>query len=251
MINPMDLTGKQILIIGALSGVGLETSKLLCNLGAKVVAVDEEVNRMEKMLGEYISSGISFYAFDIYNTADIEPNIKLIVDNNGPFDGFVFASGIGGVRPLSLTKKDFVQEMMNANVYSFIEFVRCISKRNNFNPGGSIVALSSVSSVCGLKSKVAYCASKAALDSSIRSMAAELGAKRIRINSIMKGGVVSDLQKDYLKNIVDLDEGGDMKKQILGMINPIEIATVICFLLSDSTTSITGTSIVVDGGYTI
>jgi len=247
----MELTGKQILITGAGSGIGKETAILLSNLGAKVILVDEDeqlLNETFDLLGKETSA---FYVFNMYENQEIEPQIKNIVQKHGAFDGLAYCAGIGGVRPLSFTKYPFIHEMMNANVYSFIEFVRCITKKNSFVKGGSIVALSSVSSIKGLKSKTAYCASKAALNAAIRCMAAELSNKKIRVNSILKGGVETDTHKDYLKNVMDLDESNDMQKQLLGIIQPDEIANMIAFLISDATNTITGTSIVFDGGYTL
>ena len=188
---------------------------------------------------------------NIYENTEIEPNFKQISIDCGVFDGFVYCAGIGGVRPLSFTKYPFMHEMMNANLYSFIEMVRCITKKNCFAHGGSIVAISSVSSIKGLKSKTAYCASKAALDASVRCMAAELSEKRIRVNSILKGWVESDMKKDFIKSNMELNENNDFKRQLLGVIDPVEIANTVAFLLSDATKTITGISLVLDGGYTL
>lgn len=251
MINPFELLDKKILVTGAASGIGKETAVVLSNLGARVILVDENKKMLNETLGLIKKESKAAYAFKIYENQEIEPQLKNIVQEQGAFDGLAYCAGIGGVRPLSITKHLFLQEMMNANVFSFIEFVRCITKKKCFVNGGSIVALSSISSIRGLKSKTAYCASKAALNASIRCMASELCNKGIRVNSILKGGVETDMHKDYLKNIIDLDESNDLEKQILGMIHPSEIANMIAFLLSDATKTITGTSLVIDGGYTL
>lgn len=251
MVNPLDLTGKQILVTGATTGIGQETAILLSNLGAKVILIDEYEEKLLQTIVLLAGNDNEYYTCNLNQNQEIEPLLQQIAQKNGAMDGLAFCTGIGGVRPLPFTKYPFLHEMMNANVYSFIEFVRCITKKNCFEKGGSIVVLSSVSSIKGLKSKTAYCASKAALDAAVRCMAAELGGKHIRVNSILKGGVETDTHKDYLKNIMDLDESNDLKKQILGIIQPGEVANLIAFLISDATRSITGTSIVIDGGYTL
>ena len=192
-----------------------------------------------------------FYDFDIYENSEIELNIERIIKECGVFYGFVYCAGIGGVRPISLTKYPFISEMMNANFLSFVEIVRCITKKNRFSDGGSIVALSSVSSIKGLKSKTAYCASKAALDASVRCMAAELSDRKIRVNSILKGWVLSDMKKDFIKSNMDLNEKNDFQKQLLGVIDPVEVANTVAFLISDAVKTITGTSVLLDGGYTL
>ena len=167
------------------------------------------------------------------------------------WDGWVFAGGIGGVRPLKLNNHEFVQEMFQANVFSFIEWSRLLLSKRCLNLGSSIVALSSVSSIKGLKSKTVYSASKAALDAAVRGMAAELADKKIRVNSIQKGWVSSDMNLDFIQSNMALNRENDLDKQLLGPIEPIEVANLTVFLLSDLVKSITGTAILIDGGYTL
>lgn len=246
----MDLTGKQILIAGAASDIGRLIVHQINRLGAKLVIIDTEAELQE------ISSSISgnntfFYGFDIYQNEQIEPNIKQIVTDHGQFDGFVYCAGLGGVRPLSFTKLENLFSMMNANCFSFVEMVRVLSKKKNFSSGGSIVAVSSISSIKGLKSKLAYSASKAALDAAVRSLAAELSERKIRVNTILKGGVSSDNNLAHIKNIVGLNDNETARKQIIGETEPYEIANMVSFLLSDAVTTMTGASIIIDGGYTL
>lgn len=251
MINPMDLTGKQILVAGVTSEIGRVIVDQLYKLGAKVVMVDDaesECVDIERVTG---SDNIRSHCFKIYENAEIEPNFESITLKYGAFDGFVYSAGIGGVRPLNLTKPQFVKEMMNANLTTFIEMVRCIVKRNAFSHGGSIVAVSSVSSIRGLKSKTAYSASKAALDASVRCLASELSNRKIRVNSIVKGWVKADMERDFIKDNMALNKSDDLNRQLLGIIDTVEVANTVAFLLGDATKSITGTSLILDGGYTL
>jgi NAD(P)-dependent dehydrogenase (short-subunit alcohol dehydrogenase family) len=251
MNHPMELTDKQILVAGAISETGQTIVDLLCKLGAKVLMIDNNKKKLLEIQKGAKINRLDYYDFDIYENSEIEPNFKQISAKYGPFDGFVYCAGIGGVRPLSLTNYSFMHEMMNANLYSFVEMIRCITKKNCFAMGGSIVTISSVSSIKGLKSKTAYSASKAALDAAVRSMAAELSSKKIRVNSILKGWVESDLKNDFIKSNMELSKNNDLEKQLLGIIHPYEIANTVSFLLSDATKSITGISLLVDGGYTL
>jgi NAD(P)-dependent dehydrogenase (short-subunit alcohol dehydrogenase family) len=251
LFNPMQLNDKKILVVGALSGVGKETVQVLDSLGAKVILVDESIELLQTFVSSLNNNQHTYYSFDPYNTSEIEQNIKKIVADNGSINSFAYCAGIGGVKPLLFTTTPFFQNMMNANLYSFVEFVRCVTRKGSFIQGGSIVVMSSVSSLKGLKSKTAYCASKAALNAAVKCLAAELSGKKIRVNSIVKGGVETDMQKDFLKNIMTIDENNDMEKQILGITKPNEIANMIAFLLSDATSTITGTALVIDGGYTL
>ncbi len=251
MINPMDLTNKKVLVVGASTETGETIVGQLLNLGATVVMIDSVDEKLLSIFNHFNHSHLKYYCFNIYNNQEIEKEIKQVSISFGAFDGLVFCAGKGGVRPLQLTKNNFVHDMMNANLYTFIEIVRCLTKKGSFNNGGSIVAISSVSSIKGLKSKISYSASKAALDAAVRGMAAELSDKKIRVNSILKGWVTSDMKLDFIQDNMELNKNEDFAKQILGVIEPIEIANTVCFLLSDATKTITGVSMLHDGGYSI
>lgn len=251
MMNPMDLTNKKVLVVGASSETGETIVGQLLNLGATVIMIDIENEKLLSISNHFNHVQLKYYCFNIYNNLEIEKEIKHVSISFGAFDGLVFCAGKGGVRPLQLTKNNFVHDMMNANLYTFIEIVRCLTKKGSFNIGGSIVAISSVSSIKGLKSKISYSASKAALDAAVRGMAAELSDKKIRVNSILKGWVTSDMKLDFIQDNMELNKNEDFAKQILGVIEPIEIANTVCFLLSDATKTITGISMLHDGGYSI
>jgi NAD(P)-dependent dehydrogenase (short-subunit alcohol dehydrogenase family) len=251
MNNPFELAGKNILLVGASSGVGQATASLLCQLKASVVMVDENAEILEGIRSGLDFENLYYVAFPIYQTEYIGDKFKELFKRFGTFHGFVYCAGIGGVRPLSLISPAFNQEMMNANYFTFLEFIRHITKKPHFAQGGSIIAISSVSSIKGLKSKIAYSASKAALDASIRNLAAELSDKKIRVNSIQKGWVSSDMEKDFIKSNMSLSQTDDLKRQLLGVIEPEEVANAIAFLLSDASKSITGISLLLDGGYTL
>ena len=188
---------------------------------------------------------------DYYEVEIIESLFKNELKEERGFDGFIFGGGIGGVRPIKLSKNDFVKNMFDANVFSFLELMRHIVKKGFLNDGASIVALSSVSSVKGLKSKTAYSASKAALEGAVRGCAAELADRKIRVNAIQKGWVTSDMNLDFIQDNRSLNDDSDFKKQLLGAIEPHELSNLILFLLSDQVKTLTGTSILLDGGYTL
>lgn len=167
------------------------------------------------------------------------------------FSGIVYAEGIGGVRPAKLNNLDFIQEMFSANVFQFMELIRHCLKQNRIKAGASILTLSSVSSIKGLKSKSVYSASKAALDAAVRGIAAELAPRGIRVNSILKGWVDADMSLDFIESNMKLSSGSDLDKQLLGAISVQEISSLVDFMLSDKVRTITGTNLVIDGGYTL
>ena len=242
------LKDKKILFFGTDNEISRKIVEVLIKQNAIVLFVSQneitDVNILEKI-------SKSFFVKDYYTTEKIEEIFKNELINEKDFDGVIFGGGIGGVRPLKLNSIDFVRTMFDANVFSFIELMRYVSKKKFLNDGASIVGLSSVSSFKGLKSKGVYSASKAALEAAIRSFASELSARNIRVNSIQKGWISSDMNLDFIKDNRTLSDDSDLKKQLLGPIEPVELANLVVFLLSDQVKSITGTSIVLDGGYTL
>lgn len=139
---------------------------------------------------------------------------------------------------------------MSVNFYSFAELVKHFSKRKYNDNGGSIVAISSISSKVGARGLTAYCASKGALDSSIKAMALELAPRNIRINSVAPSMIKTQMY-DGLLDVANNDkfEAELEKRQILGVGCPEDVAAAAAFLLSDCTRFITGTTLTVDGGY--
>ena len=251
MLNSLNLTGKRILVVGAENEIGNAIVRQLSHYNANVSAVAGSMGKLNSLPIDNDLLRNLYLEFDVSEIDSIDSFTNELKIKSVSFNGFVFCSGHGGVRPLSMTKPSFVREMMNENVYSFIEFVRCLSKKKLIEPNGSVVAISSVSSIRGMKSKTAYCSSKAALDASIKCMALELCERKIRVNSIQKGWVSTDMERDFVKNNMNIDETCDIKKQVLGIIEPDEIADTVAFLLCDMSKHITGTSILLDGGYTL
>ena len=249
MINPMDLTGKRILVTGATGGMGRETSVLLSKLGAKVVMCDMNLEALQQVYGMLEGEGHAFYEFNLNDIDDIEALVKRMVEECGPFNGYAHCAGIAPMRPLKMTKRDDIINVMNANLFSFVEFVRCVTKKGCFVDEGSIVAISSTASIQGKQSKLAYSASKAGLDGAIRCLVCDLKKKKIRVNSIMPCWVKTRMYDVFMERHPDSFEVQEIKeKQYMGVTEPIEVANTIAFLLSDAAKTITGTSILIDGG---
>lgn len=249
MINPMDLTGKHILITGASSGIGKATAIHLSKLGAKLSLIARDEERLKDTLNQLDGERHFIYLADLKDIQKIEGLVGEIVGVSGAFDGLVHCAGIAPMRPLTMTKHKFLNEVMTINFYAFVELVRCVSKKNNCKENSSIVGISSVASRKGDKSKIAYCASKAAMDGAIRCMARELTTKRIRVNSIMPAFVSTEMYTDFVHIHGEAEDSKrTLEQQYHGITEPIEIANAVAFLLCDLSKTITGTSIVVDGG---
>ena len=253
MKNPMDLTGKHIVVTGASGGLGRATCVLLSDLGARVSMIarnEEKLNGTLSLMDTTCDHGI--FPFDLTDIDGIEQLVKDIVASKGKIDGFVHVAGISTLRPLSMSKYDCMLEFFQINIFSFVEFMRTVSKKKFSNDGASIVAISSAATSHADKGKLAHNASKGALDTAVKPMAIELGESRgFRVNTINPGWIKTDMYYGYLKAFGQdcLDELLD--SHILGAAEPEDIANVIAFLLSDAARMITGQNIVVDSGWTI
>ena len=252
MINPMDLTGKHILIDGASSGLGRQTCITVSRLGAKVSLVARNVDKMQETISAMEGEGHKAYRFDLNCVEEIEDLITNIVKDQGKIDGYVHSAGIGTLRPVGQTTYPFMCEMMRIHLFSFVEAVRIISKKKNCGECASIVAVSSGASTNSDKGKTAYTTAKGALDSVVRPLAIELGeTKKIRVNTVNPGWIKTDMYHDYVKMFGPEKMEEQLKTHVLGAAEPEQIANVIAFLLSPASSNITGQSIFADSGWTI
>ncbi len=249
MKNIINLNGKTILITGSSSGMGAETAILCSELEAKVVLVARREEKLQEVLGKLQGEGHKYYSFDLSGLEGIEGFTKQLIEETGPLDGFVHCAGVPGTRPLKMLKPKALQQVMDINFNSFVELVRCLTKRNCYNDGMSIVGISSVSSTMGSLGKTAYCASKAAMDAVVRCMAKELAPNGIRANTVCPGFIETPIYQKFQANAGDsLDAQLKLERQYLGLGKPVDVANMIVFLLSDASRMVTGANIGVDGG---
>jgi NAD(P)-dependent dehydrogenase (short-subunit alcohol dehydrogenase family) len=168
----------------------------------------------------------------------------------GKFDGLVNAAGISTTRPFKMVTVDKLETFINTNVVSTFNLTRYFLKPEFVNKGASIVFISSIMGVVGEIGKSLYSISKGAIISGARSLALELASKRIRVNCVSPGLVATPMSEkavysqdeEALKKIVDMHP--------LGLGHPEDVANACIYLLSDAGRWITGTNIILDGGYT-
>ncbi len=219
MKNLTDLSDKRILFIGGESA-------------------------LEKVVIEHLL--LMDATIEVYNPNYVVENIP-----QGRFDGVVYGIVNSDFRPLKLISHDNLVQIVNQNYFLFIDVLRDLLKNKSLNNNSSIVVYSSISSIHAMKAKMAFSSAKAALDAAVRCLAVELAPKGIRINSIQKGGVDADFEKSHIQSISVLNDNATENKQLLGMTSAIEIANMTGFLLSDAVKTMTGTSVVIDSGYTL
>lgn len=252
MTNLIDLTGRKILVIGASSGIGKQTAITLSKVGASLILVARREDKLLETMSLLEGEGHGMHCFDTQKLDEIEGHIKQIVCEFGPLDGMVYSAGLGTAIPLLQTKPEKLQTVFDVNFFGFIETVRQLCKRGRFNPGMRIVGISSCASLRGDKSKTAYSASKAAMDSAIRCIAREMADKGICINSVAPAMTATELYGHYLEKYGEDSETNQelLKRQYLGIAETTDIANAVSFLISPAAKFITGITLPVDGGLT-
>lgn len=245
------LRGRHILVTGGSSGIGRQVAITISDLGAKVSIIARDEARLQEVLGSLHGEGHAVYSFDLANTEGIEKQISEIVAAQGKFDGMMFCCGIGEHVPLNMTKPAYSEKVMRTNYFSFAETLRCVSKSKNCNPEASFIGMSSVSGMQGDKGLMAYSASKGAMISAVRCAAVELAAKNVRVNCIATGYIGgTNIYRSIASRLGQAEmEAFANDNQLLGIGRPEYIADAVGFLLSDAARYITGTTMLVDGGY--
>ena len=256
--NPFSLSGKNILITGASSGIGrvcaIECAKGGANLfllGRDCIRLEDTVSELKKLL--MVPDQI-VYTHSVDLTGNLEGlNIAIdeFVAKHGKFDGFIHSAGIEKTMPFAGMKESDFVSIFQINVIAGFQLVKLISKRKNSNDKSSFILISSITGLIGRKGLVGYSASKGALISGIRAVALELAERGIRINCISPGTVMTPLITKYLDTLTPEDRKKRLEGYPLGLGLPEDIAFSAIYLLSEGSRWITGQNIIVDGGYTI
>ena len=245
-----DLSGKHILITGASSGIGRACALRVNELGASVSLVARNEERLNEVLHELKYPG-QIVSYDLSEIKGIEELLKNIVKKSGKLDGLMYCAGDCLRAPLSMCKPEVLQKSMQVNYFAFVEMLRCASKTRNCNDGASFVSMTSASSMKGDKGLLGLSASKAAMNSAVRCAALELAPKRIRVNAIASAYVIGSRMVEETIDIFGKDqvEQNISEFQPLGVGKPEDIADAAAFLLSDASRYMTGSIMMVDGGY--
>ena len=250
MFNPMDLSGKRVLITGSSSGIGRATAIYLSRLGAHLVLAGRNQVRLEETFNALQGGGHKISAFDLTQIDAIPLWLKELAKSGGTFSGVVHSAGIQVTMPIrSMTRNSF-DEIMNVNVGSAFGLAKGFRQKNVNADGGSIVFLSSIMGVVGQPAVSAYCASKGALVSFGKSLALELAREGIRVNCVLPGHVRTEMAEKLEQTLTGIQFEAIKAAHPLGLGTPDDVAAAVAFLLADTSRWITGSSLIVDGGYT-
>ena len=247
MYNPFSLEGKTILITGASSGIGKATAIECSKMGATIIALGRNRERLQETFNQLESVECQQFALDL---TDLE-EVRAMIDKLPKLDGVVNAAGIASTTLFQFATPEKIRGIFDVNFFAPVEFTRLLLKKKLINKGGSIVFFSSVDGPLNVHiGNSTYSATKSALASVARGMAVELAAKGIRVNYLMPGQTETPLIHGESITQEQLEQ--DMKSYPMGRYGrPEEIAYGAIYFLSDASSFTTGAGLVIDGGFTI
>jgi NAD(P)-dependent dehydrogenase (short-subunit alcohol dehydrogenase family) len=235
------LADKNILITGSSSGIG------------KQIAIDCSLNnsnnflcarRLDRLLElrKILKNPENQNVFQIDLSIEIE--LDELVNRLPNLDGIVLNAGVVQYRPISLITSQNIRDVFNVNFESNVLLIQKLLKAKKINKGASIVIISSISTRLGVPGTALYSASKAALTSFSKVLASELSTKSIRVNTISPGLVNTEIYQSALR----LSDNSS-SNYLLGVGDVTDVSNQVLFLLSNNSKWITGTDIILDGGY--
>jgi len=250
-VNPIfNLKNKNIIVTGASSGIGRQCVITFSQLGANVILIARSKERLKETYNRLNKGNHLIISQDITEYDRLEEIINTAVDKVGKISGFVHSAGIEMTLPVRSMQSSYYEEMFSVNVIAGFELARVISKKKYFDEKrASFIFISSVMGILGQAGKVGYCSSKGALISGTKAMALELASKNIRVNCILPGVVETEMSSKMFQGLSEESKKEIINMHPLGLGKPEDIANACAFLLSDATRWITGTNLIVDGGY--
>lgn len=244
--NPFSLAGKTILVTGASSGIGRASAIEASRLGARVIVCGRDHERLAQTLQSLEGEGHTAFEGDL-----LEPDtIDRLVAEVPVLDGIVLSAGKGLTLPFQFCDREKFDDIFNINFFSPLELLRQLFKKKKLRPGASVVMIASIAGT-GRRSvgNAVYGSAKAALQAMVRYTALELAPRKIRVNGVCPGMVHTPLI--HAGTLTEEQLQKDMAAYPLKRYGePEDIAHGVAYLLSDASSWVTGTSLVIDGGIT-
>lgn len=246
MKNPFSLEGKTILITGASSGIGRQTAISCANLGAKECILLGRNDASLKETAQQLKDSCTYRIISIDLTDSSE--LQEIVKDLPNLDGIVLNAGINNQKLLQfITEREF-NKIFDLNCFAPVLLVRHLLKNKKIKKGASIIFTSSISGLTNFAiGNGVYGASKSASTALMKYLAVELAPKKIRCNAVHPGRIETPLIEKVLLNPIELEKDKSIYP-LKRYGKPEEVAYAIIYFLSDASSWVTGTNLVIDGG---
>ena len=243
--NPFNLQDKTILVTGASSGIGRVIAIECSKMGANLVITGRNESRLQETLTLLHNQG---HVSIISDLSDKE-GLDALIEQLPLLDGVVHCAAILKKLPLKFINEKAWQETMETNLFAPALLSQRLVKKNKIKDASSIVFISSIAATVASFGNISYMASKGAINSLSRGMALELASKKIRVNTVQPALIQTNLTD---KALSEEDLKNYLLKFPLGRFGkPEEVAYAVVYLLSDASSWVTGTNLLIDGGYTL
>lgn len=243
--NPFSLEGKRVLVTGASSGIGKAVAQECAKCGAKLVLTARNEERLKATLDSLEGEGHNMVIADLTNQDELMALVGLLE----PVDGVVLCAGINDKSIIKFLNQEHVDKMLATNFTSPVYLSQMLTKKKKLNKEASIVFISSISAFYPSVSNAMYASSKAALSQFAKVLALELMPQKIRVNCIEPAFVETGMLNKY--EISDKMDEIRANAPFGRFLEPAEVAQAAIYLLSDATKLVTGSNLVMDGGFLI
>jgi NAD(P)-dependent dehydrogenase (short-subunit alcohol dehydrogenase family) len=248
--NPFTLKNRNIIITGASSGIGRQCAISISRMGANLILLARREAKLKETLELLDKGSHSYFTIDLTDFKLLEPLISGIVEKTGEISGLVHCAGKEITRPVNMLNSKSYEDIFSINLYSAFEMIKIITGKKYYSASTSIVLISSINSVVGNSGLSLYSATKGAMISAVKSLAVELASKNIRLNCISPGMVKTEMFESLYDKISPEQIARTISEYPLGIGNPEDVANACIYLLSDAARWVTGTNLIVDGGFT-
>ncbi len=235
---------QRFIVTGASSGIGESVALLLNELGASVIGIARNQERLEAMKAKAkYPENVFLEQKDLTeDIAGLPAYVKTLKEKYGKFQGLAYCAGIGRIQPLKAIDWEYMQRIFGVNYFAPVFMAKGFAdKRNNNGRGSSIVCIASGGGVHCDPGMTEYSGSKGALIATMQSIARELAPSGLRVNCVSPSLIATDMATDIARDFAD-------GKYPMGIGKPEYVANVIAFLLSDKTEWITAQNYIIDCG---
>jgi NAD(P)-dependent dehydrogenase (short-subunit alcohol dehydrogenase family) len=245
--NPFSLDGKTILVTGASSGIGRAIAIECSRMGANVIITARNEERLNETLDLMTGDIHISYIADLSSEIEIT-NLVLELPQ---LDGVIHCAGLTIPKPFQFYSKENIDTVMGVNFEAPVYITQALFKQKKIRKQSSIVFISSISGVwISSVGGSFYSASKGAINGLVKGLAIEYASKGIRVNSVNPGMIDTNIFSSG--TITEEQLIDDSKKYPLKRYGkPEEVAYAVIYLLSDASAWVTGSNLLIDGGYTL
>jgi len=250
-LDKFRLDGRVALVVGAGSGIGAASARALSDCGAMVICADANRDAAEATVKTIAAASgkAEGAAVDIVDGAAVKALVDGIVQRHGKLDAAVTTPSINVRKTLLDYTSEEIDKVLAVNLKGTIHVMQSAGRVMAARGKGSIVAFSSIRSITTEPGQGVYAATKAGTVQLVRTLAAELGPKGVRVNAVAPGAIETPLTAQ-IKKIPDWYNAYAEKSVFKRWGTPEEMASVVAFLVSDAASFVTASVLFADGGWT-